>query len=140
VRDSGPPDRAEPAVVRRLVDEVMNGGNFDLLDELCEPRLVRKLRSAFEQFRSAFPDWRQEIVELVHEGSTVVARFRCTGTHRGTWQGLPATNRAMRVDEVYFFRVTGERITGLWGLEDTWSRMRQLGGDDITLGELGSLS
>lgn len=27
-----------------------------------------------------------------------------------------------------------------WGLEDTWTRMRQLAGDDITLRELGSLS
>ncbi len=26
------------------------------------------------------------------------------------------------------------------GLEDTWTRMRQLAGDDVTLGELGSLS
>ena len=46
----------------------------------------------------------------------------------------------MLVDEVYFFRIADERIAGLWGLEDTWTRMRQLAGDDVTLGELGSLS
>jgi ketosteroid isomerase-like protein len=127
------------ALVRLLVDEAMNGNNLEALDELCSPKLAPKLRAAFTQFRGAFPDWHQELLELVAEGSTVVARFRCTGTHRGAWQGLEPTGRTMRIDEVYFFRFADNRITGMWGLEDTWTRMRQLAGDDATLGELGSL-
>jgi ketosteroid isomerase-like protein len=127
-------------LVRRLVDDVINGGDLDLLDELCAPSLAPKLRRAFGEFRSAFPDWHQEVRELVTDGHTVVARMRCTGTHHGEWQGLAPTGRRMRVDEVYFFRVADDRITGLWGLEDTWTRMRQLAGNDATLGELGSLS
>lgn len=124
----------------RLVDEVMNGRDLDLLDELCTPQLAPKLRRAFEQFLEAFPDWRQELVEVVAEGTTVVARFRCHGTHARTWEGLEPTGRTMRIDEVYFFRFADGRIRGMWGLEDTWTRMRQLAGDDVTLGELGSLS
>jgi predicted ester cyclase len=127
-------------VVRRLVDEVMNGGDLDVLDELCTPSLAPKLRRAFREFRSAFSDWHQDVRELVTDGRTVVARMRCTGIHQGEWQGLAATGRRMRVDEVYFFRVADERITGLWGLVDTWTRMRQLAGEDATLGELGTLS
>ncbi len=126
-------------LVTRLVDEVMNSGDLDRLGELCSPQLAPKLRDAFAQFRSAFPDWQQEIIETVTDGRTVVARMRCTGTHHGTWHGLAPTGRAMRIDEVYFFRTGNDRITGLWGLEDTWTRMRQLAGDDATLGELGSL-
>jgi hypothetical protein len=42
---------------------------------------------------------------------------------------------------VTFVRIADDgRIGGMWGLEDTWTRMRQLAGDDVTLGELGSLS
>jgi len=126
-------------LVRRLVDDVMNGGDLDLLDALCTPSLAPKLRRAFSEFRSAFPDWHQDVREFVTDGHTVVARMRCTGTHHGEWQGLAPTGRRMRVDEVYFFRVADERITGLCGLEDTWTRMRQLAGNDATLGELGSL-
>jgi ketosteroid isomerase-like protein len=126
--------------VGRLVDDVMNGRQLDLLDELCTPNLVPKLRTAFTQFLAAFSDWHQEIVELVAEGATVVARLRCTGTHVGTWQGLEPTGRTMRIDEVYFFRFADGRISGMWGLEDTWTRMQQLAGDrSATLGELGSL-
>ena len=136
---AGPRSSPAKRLVRRLVDEAINGADLDVLDELCTDRLAPKLRRTFEQFRAAFPDWRQEVVELVEEGPTVVARFRCTGTHRGEWEGLPPTGRTMRIDEVYFFRVADGRLSGVWGLEDTWTRMRQLGGRDATLGELGSL-
>ena len=127
-------------LVGSLIDEVMNGDDLDRLEGLCVPRLASKLREAFSQFRAAFPDWHQELIETVSDGRTVVARMRCTGTHHGAWQGLAPTGRSMRVDKVYFFRIHDDRITGLWGLEDTWTRMRQLAGDDATLGELGSLS
>jgi hypothetical protein len=39
-------------------------------------RLATELREWFAPFRAGFPDWRQEIDELVAEGDTVVARCR----------------------------------------------------------------
>jgi hypothetical protein len=132
---------SEPkAVVRRLVEDVINGQDLDVLDDIATPKLAPKLRRAFSEFRGAFPDWHQELVELVAEDTTVVARFTCTGTHQGTWQGLEPTGRTMRIDEVYFFGFTDDRIHRMWGLEDTWTRLRQLQGDDVELGQLGSLS
>lgn len=128
-------------VRRRLVDQIINGRALDVLDEVCSPRLAPKLRTAFTHFLAAFPDWRQDIIELVAEDATVVARFRCTGTQHGTWNGLAPTGKEMRIDEVYFFHFTDGRISSMWGLEDTWTRMQQLTGDEsTTLGELGSLS
>jgi len=71
----------------------MNGRHLEALDEICSPSLAPKLRISFTQFRRAFPDWHQELLELVADDSTVVARFRCTG-------------------------FTDNRITRMWGLED----------------------
>jgi hypothetical protein len=34
----------------------------------------------------------------------------------------------MRVDEVYFFSIDSGRLDRVWGLEDTWTRKRQLFG------------
>ena len=115
-------------LVQRLVDDVINAARSDVLEDIATPPVARRLRRAFDQFRAAFPDWHQDIVELVADGPTVVARFRCTGTHRGPWQGLAPTGRTMRIDEVYFFRIEDDRITRVWGLEDTWTRYRQLNG------------
>lgn len=136
--DGGTPS-PNKQLVHRLVDDVINARRFESLDGLATSTLAPKLRTAFERFRTAFPDWHQEIVELVEEGDTVVARFRCTGTQATDWQGLSATGQAMDVDEVSFIRITDGRISGIWGLEDTWTRIRQLVGDDVTVGELGSL-
>lgn len=115
-------------VVHRLVDEVMNRGNLALLEELYAPQLLGPARHWIRAFLDSFTDVQMRIMELVCEGDTVVARFSCSGTHTGTWLGHPATGRRFRnVAEVYFFHVADGRIVRAWGLEDTHSRLRQLG-------------
>jgi predicted ester cyclase len=114
-------------LVRRLVDDAINSDNTSVLDELCTRRFAAELREWFAPFRVGFPDWRQEIKELLAEGDTVVARCRCRGTNLGEWVGVPATGRSMEVDEVWFFTVVEGRLDRMWSLEDTWSRLLQLG-------------
>jgi predicted ester cyclase len=114
-------------MVRRVVDEVINEDNMGVLDELCSPGLAEEMKRMIASFRSAFPDWREEIVELVAEGDTVAGRFKCSGTHQGEFQGEPPTGKRMEVDEVYFLRVEDGKFVDLWGLEDDLNRMRQLG-------------
>ena len=121
-------ERHETAVVRRLIDEVMNERRLDVLDELCTPSMARGWRRWVTPFLSSFPDMRMEIVQLVAEEDTVVGRFTCSATHTGEWRGHAATGRRFdNVDEVYFFTFEGGRIAAAWGLEDTLDRMRQLG-------------
>jgi ketosteroid isomerase-like protein len=114
------------ALVRRLVDEFINGGRLDLLEELFAPELVGPIRQADTSFRAAFPDWREEIVDLVAEGDKVAARFRCSGTFQGEFMGAAPNGRRQEVDEVYFLRVRDGRIVEYWGLEDNLTRLRQL--------------
>ena len=115
-------------VVHRLVDEVMNRGNLNVLEDLYSPRLAAAARGWVEPFLASFTDVHMRIVELVAEGETVVGRFACSGTNTGTWLGHPPTGRRFTdVAEVYFFRVVEGRIVRAWGLEDTADRMRRLG-------------
>ena len=114
-------------LVRRLVDEVINGGDMDAIDEFFVPKLAGRIRRLFGSFRSAFPDWHEEIVELVAEGNTVAGRFRCSGTHLGKFLGEPPTGKYMEVEEVFFLRVEEGKFVDFWALEDSLGRMRQLG-------------
>ncbi|KAA1428492.1 ester cyclase [Nocardioides antri] len=123
---TGDPDPTQ--AVKRLIDEVMNQGNLDVLDDLYVPRLAAVARRWVEPFLNSFSDIRMRIVELVVEDETVVGRFSCSGTHTGTWLGhAPTGRRFTNVAEVYFFDVVDGRITRVWGLEDTADRLRQLG-------------
>jgi predicted ester cyclase len=116
------------AVVRRLIEEVLNGGRLELIDELYTPELAAGARRWIAPFRESFPDVEMRIVELIAEGEKVAGRFHCSATNLGPWRGRPPTGRRFeRVDEVYIFRVRDGRIAEAWGIEDTRSRERQLG-------------
>jgi predicted ester cyclase len=115
------------AMVRRVVEAINAGEEGEVVEELFTPRAARRVGRLFAQFRSAFPDWHEEIVQLVAEGDTVAGRFKCSGTHLGEFLGEAPTGRRMEVEEVYFLRAEGGRLAEFWGLEDSLGRMRQLG-------------
>jgi predicted ester cyclase len=122
------PIRDSKDTVRRLIDEVMNAGRLDVIEEIYTPQAAPGARRWIAPFRESFPDVQMEIVDLIAEGEKVVGRFRCSATHLGPWRGHDPTGRRFeRVDEVYIFRVVNGRITEAWGIEDSRSRERQLG-------------
>jgi predicted ester cyclase len=115
-------------VVQRWVDAAINAGDLDAAAKLCTPAAAQRSRAWVTPFRESFPDARMETVELVAEGGVVVGRFRCSATHLGAWRGHEPTGRRFEaVDEVYFFRMDGGLIAEFWGIEDSASRLRQLG-------------
>lgn len=116
------------AVVRRLVDEVLNGGRMDLIDELYSPTLASAARRWITPFRASFPDMHMEVVDLIAEDDKVAGRFTCSGTHLGEWLGdAPTGRRFEKVDEVSVFRLSEGLIVDAWGIEDTLGRLEQLG-------------
>jgi predicted ester cyclase len=114
-------------MVRRLVEAINTGDEDNAMEELFAPRAARRVKRLFAEFRSAFPDWREEIVELVAEWNIVAGRFRCSGTHLGEFLGEAPTGRRMSVEEVFFLRAEDGRFVDFWALEDSLGRMRQLG-------------
>jgi hypothetical protein len=104
---------ANKAVVLRLVDEVLNGGHLEVIDELCTSALAPAARRWIAPFRASFPDVHMEVVDLVAEGDKVVGRFVCSATHLGEWLGhAPTGRRFERVDEVSIFRLRGRLFRG----------------------------
>jgi predicted ester cyclase len=121
-------EQANKAAVRRLIAQVLNGGRLEVIDELYTPELAPAARRWIAPFRASFPDVHMEVVDLIAEGDKVVGRFTCSGTHLGDWLGHGPTGRRFeRVDEVTIFRLRDGRIAHAWSLEDTLSRLRQLG-------------
>jgi predicted ester cyclase len=121
-------EQANKAVVSRLVAEVLNGGRLEAIDELFAPELAAAARGWITPFRASFPDVDMEVVDLIAEGDKVVGRFTCSATHLGDWLGhAPTGRRFERVDEVAIFRLDDGRIVDSWSLEDSLSRLRQLG-------------
>ena len=55
-------------MVHHMVEAINAGTEDTAIDELFAPRAGRRVKRLFAQFRAAFPDWREEVVELVAEG------------------------------------------------------------------------
>lgn len=126
---------ANKQLVRRLVEEAVARRNPEVIDEIASGEFAQAAKRWVSPFRSAFPDFEMVLVDLVAEGDTVVGHFKCSGTHRGEWVGVPATGRRFEaVDEIYIFRVRDGKLVSALGVEDNLTRLRQLG---IRIGGFG---
>jgi steroid delta-isomerase-like uncharacterized protein len=80
-----------------------------------------------DKVRAAFPDFYNEILDLVTEGDRAAARLRYTGHHRGDILGFPATGTLVTYHGAAFFTGRDGRLAEAWVLGDVDSLRRQLG-------------
>lgn len=83
---------------------------------------------AMGRIRASFPDWREEVEDLIVEGDRVVVRYVSTGTQLGPFLDRPPSGLRVRVDEISIFRVEDGRIAEQWCLNDDLAFFRQLDG------------
>ena len=93
----------------------MNRRDLDQLGDLASGEFASVAERWIRPFCGSFPDFKMRIVDLVAEDDTVVAHFKCSGTH------------PQDVDEVCIFRVKDGKLVAATGIEDNLSRMGQLG-------------
>ena len=108
-------------MVRRMVEAINSGNEAAFVDEAFAPRAARRVGRLFAEFRAAFPDWHEEIVELVAEEGVLAGRFRCSGTHLGEFLGYPPTGKRMEVEEVFFLRAEAEGSWTFGGSRTAWA-------------------
>jgi steroid delta-isomerase-like uncharacterized protein len=77
--------------------------------------------------RGGFPDIQWTLEEMVAEGDMVAARFTMKGTHRGTFFGVPPTGKAIQVQAMNFYRLSGGKFVEERGQPDLLSLLQQIG-------------
>jgi steroid delta-isomerase-like uncharacterized protein len=126
-------------VIRRFIEEVLNEGRFEQLDELVQEDFVELdplpgqfpgregLQEVIRQMRGAFPDMHWVIEEMIGEADKVCTRFTWTGTQRGLFVGVPATGRRVTVRGLVIDRLHSGKMADSRILMDTLGLMQQLG-------------
>jgi steroid delta-isomerase-like uncharacterized protein len=126
--------------IRRIYDELWNGRNLGLADELIADDAINydtglvpmpfgpeEMRGTVRRISAAFPDHRHEVDEVIADGNNVVVRCTLTGTHEGPFMGIPPTGRRIEVTEIHIYRpVDGKAVEHRVGRDDLGA-MRQLG-------------
>jgi predicted ester cyclase len=109
------------AVVRRIVDQVMNQKRLDLVDELFSdeyrphpsrherPGGLQHAKRNFSRMHEVFPDLRADIESMVAEGDTVALRLTLSGTHQPSGQHV-------RWSAMVFARLAEGKVIEDWRL------------------------
>jgi predicted ester cyclase len=125
-------------LARRVFDEVLNGRNLDLLDELAVPDYVEHnplpgqrtgidgIRDRYTMLFNAF-DFRMTVEDVIAEGDKVVLRWTQTGTHIGPLFGMTATGRSFRTTGIEIWRVEDDKLAEHWDVVDVYGQQMQLG-------------
>jgi len=129
------------ALLRRLMEEVFNRGNTGLIDELFAPDFVEHeelppgipagsegVKQMSTMFRSAFPDFKATIDDMIAEGDRVVLRSTWSGTHKGEFMGIAPTSKRVSFGVIDIVRIAGGKFVEHWGQMDSMGMMQQLGG------------
>ena len=80
-----------------------------------------------QEGRSAFPDMKIAIIEMIADGETVMAEVRITGTHEGEFKGLPPTGRSVNVRGMGKFSITDGTVEECHLYYDSQEMAHQLG-------------
>jgi steroid delta-isomerase-like uncharacterized protein len=140
VRPAQPDNKA---VYLRFIEEVLNGANFSVAANYLAPDVkthngfpdqapgLDGFVAALKAFHGAFPDLRANLTHTVAEGDMVVGRFEVTGTHRGTFLGLPGSGRKVHYEEIALVRMADGKIAEHWAIADALAILQQLQTSEI---------
>jgi len=125
-------------IVRRY-QKIYNSNDLEALSEvvsedLLTPKIMPGIPAGIEGAKTAhqimlagFPDYQTAIDDLIAEGDTVVARITMSGTHTGSFMGIPPTGKRISFTGMYIARIDDGKIVEHWGEEDGVSLLQQLG-------------
>ncbi|HEY97231.1 MAG TPA: ester cyclase [Dehalococcoidia bacterium] len=125
-------------VVRRVTEEVFNGKNMSVLDELVSPDYVyhgafgdfrgrEGLKEIITAYHQAFPDIHATIDQILAEGDTVAYRLTVRGTFQGEMMGIAPTGRQLNITEGVFIRFEDGKEAETFTFSDGIVFFQQLG-------------
>ena len=128
------------ALVVRFVEELFNRGNTGIVGEIFAPDFIEReqlppgipkdregVKVLTSMLRSAFPDFKATIDDILAEGDKVVIRMTWSGTQKGEFMGVPATGKRVSFGVIDIIRITNGKVVEHWGQMDSMSLMQQLG-------------
>lgn len=131
-------DAGLEVLAQRLVTDLWNQQRLEVADELISPdfrghagsfgevRGPAGVRELVTAYRTAFPDLRIDIEDLILQGDIVVTRWRATGTHKGDLMGLAPTGRAAIGRGITIDRWKDGQAVESWSESNTLEVLQQL--------------
>lgn len=85
----------------------------------------------FSMMRTAFPDFKLDVNQLVADEDNVAFAYTVTGTHKGEFMGIAPTGQAVRFHGLQISRFKDGKMVERWGSSDELGILKQLGVDPV---------
>ena len=128
------------AIILRLYGDVWNKRKLEVIKEIISPSHAlhapnisgssigpEAYKNQVVRFLAGYPDLRFTVEDTVVEKDKVVACWTLSGTHKGDFMGIPATNRKVSVDGMTIHHVADGKIMDSYSNWDALGMMQQLG-------------
>jgi steroid delta-isomerase-like uncharacterized protein len=131
-------------IVRRFIDELWNGRQLQVADELFSadcvthqlqsgqasttaPRSPQHMKEHVEGWLAAFPDLHITAEDMLAEGNMVFTSTLLQGTHLGSWSGVAPTAKQVSIRFMVVHRIQDGKICEDWVLVESLGFLQQLG-------------
>ena len=126
------------AVIRRGFEEGINQGNLAVFERVIAPTYINHtfptpapgaegFKQVMNMFLAGFPDLQVTLEDVLAEGDKVATRGYFIGTHRGEFNGIPATGKTVTVNYSDVWRLENGQAVENWVQMDMMGMMQQLG-------------
>lgn len=115
-------------LVHRIVDDMFNRGMLDAAAEIFGPEFIDHGHEQFpsktggpagfaefvQAVRTALPDIRATIQNVIADGDYVAMWNTAAATHRGALFGMPPSGKRINMKDFHFFRFSKGKIVEHW--------------------------
>lgn len=126
-------------MIRRFYGELWNLGRLEVADQVMSSGVrfrgslgsTHEGRDDFKRYvekvQAAFPDWHNQVDEILAVDDRVVTRMTWSGTHRGALGDIEPTDAHVEYAGAAFFHLKDGLIEEVWVVGDTQKLWRALG-------------
>jgi predicted ester cyclase len=116
---------ANKAVMRRYIEELWNQRNWDVIDEIIDPRYkseppsfpgewgLEDLKKNCPPFMAMYPDGKWTTLDMVAEGDRVACAWEFNATHTRDGMGIRATGKKVKVLVIGIYTLANGKIISL---------------------------
>ena len=128
------------ALIRLFFEDVWNKANVAALEVFLEPDFVfhnpilpetgngiEGYRQIVITLRSAFPDQRWTLEEVLGDNDKVIARWTMHGTHTGSYLSITPSGKMVNFSGISIYRFVGGRVAEEWTVSDALGFLWQEG-------------
>jgi steroid delta-isomerase-like uncharacterized protein len=135
-------------IVRRLYQEVWNERRLKVADEListshalADPNTSgaqtgpEAYKAQVRRLVSAFPDLKLKVQDMICDKDKVVAAWTISGTHKGEYNGITATNKKVAVEGITIHQIADGKILDSLVSWDMLGLLKKIGAI-VTVGKI----